>query len=98
MRAKLCIVLLVLLGSGGRNSVHAADLRGYHKKVSVSAPTRIVWTFAVATQSLATPPADWLGDYDSKKQSYELFVPPNYNPKQTYPVILFISSGAEPMG
>lgn len=67
---------------------------GYNAKVSVGAPTRIDWTFVVSNQSQPNPPADYLGKgYDSTKQQYELFVPPNYDPKQKYPVILFISPG-----
>lgn len=72
---------------------------GYNAKVNVGAPTRIDWTFVVTNQSLANPPADALGGgYDSTKQQYELFVPPNYNPKQAYPVVLFISPGDGPGG
>jgi hypothetical protein len=87
-------LLTVLLAA----PVHAAPLRGYHKRVGVSAPTRLDWTFALANQSLAEPPADWLPDYDSTQQAYELFVPANYDAKRSYPVIVFISPSAEPMG
>jgi hypothetical protein len=73
------------------SSVRAAALPpGYHAKVAVSAPTRLDWTFALSNRSLANPPADWLGDYDSTKQQYELFVP-RREPKKHLPVILFIS-------
>lgn len=76
----------------------AAPAVGYQKKVAVATETRIDWTFALANRSLATPPADWLPDYESSQQSYELFVPPNYSPKQTYPLVLFISPGDGPTG
>jgi predicted esterase len=98
MKLKRTGVLLALLAGVAVETRAAEPLRGYHKKVGVTAPTRIDWTFAVSTQSVAKPPADWLGDYDSLKQSYELFVPPNYDPKQSYPVVLFISPGNGPAG
>lgn len=92
--------LVSLALSIGVASVHGVEpAKGYQKKVQVSAPTRLDWTFAVATQSVVMPPANWLpADYDSTKQHYDLFVPPNYNPKQASPFILFISPGAAPMG
>src|SRR5882672_7248076 len=70
--------------------------RGYHKKVAVTEPTRIDWTFAVSNRSLANLPADWLPDYESTQQHYELFAPSNYNPRQAYPLVLYISPGNEP--
>jgi hypothetical protein len=76
----------------------AEPLRGYHAKVAVTAPTRMDWTFVLANQSLEKLPADWLPDYDSTRQHYELFVPPDYDPKRTYPVVLFISPGDGPAG
>jgi hypothetical protein len=71
---------------------------GYQKKVTVSAPTRLDWTFVLSNRSLAEQPANWLGDYDSKKQQYELFVPNNYSSKKAYPLILFITPGKEAGG
>lgn len=78
--------------------VSAAPLPpGYHAKVKVAAATRIDWTFALANRSLVNPPADWLGDYSSTAQHYELFVPRRQT-KKLLPVILFISPSNEPMG
>jgi acetyl esterase/lipase len=71
---------------------------GYQRKVTVAAPTRIDWTFAVATQSLAEPPADWLPGYDSTRQEYELYVPTRRDPRTPLPLILFVSPIDEPMG
>src|SRR6185312_6217421 len=51
----------------------------------------------LANRSLVKPPADWLGDYDSTQQQYELFVP-GRAAKKPWPVILFISPSNEPMG
>ena len=79
-------------------SVRGAGLPpGYHAKVAVSAPTRLDWTFALSNRSLAEPPADWLGDYDSTKQHYELYVP-RREAKKLLPVILFISPSGEQLG
>lgn len=79
-------------------SVHAGGLPpGYHAKVAVSAPTRLDWTFALSNRSLAEPPADWLGDYDSTKQHYELYVP-RREAKKLLPVLLYISPSGEPQG
>lgn len=77
----------------------AQQAKGYQAKLKVGGPTRIDWTFALANKSLDKAPAGWLpGDYDSAKQQYELFVPPSYNAKQSYPVVLFISAGDGPAG
>jgi pimeloyl-ACP methyl ester carboxylesterase len=72
---------------------------GHQPRVKVGAATRIDWTFCVSTRSLAQPPESWLPpDYDSRKQLYELFVPSDYDPRQTYAVVLFISAGTGPAG
>ncbi|MBT4863751.1 MAG: hypothetical protein HON53_01345 [Planctomycetaceae bacterium] len=74
------------------------SLRGHHADVKVSAATRLDWVFALANQSPKETPAGWLGDYESTKQSYELFVPADYNAKRAYPVILFVSPGGRGTG
>jgi poly(3-hydroxybutyrate) depolymerase len=79
-------------------TVSRAAEKGHQKQVSVQAATRIDWVFAVANQSPAEPPADWLPKYDSTHQKYELFVPPNYKPTQPAPLILFISPSKQPTG
>lgn len=76
----------------------AEPIKGYQAAVKVARPTRLDWTFAVATQSVEKPPADWLGDYDSTKTTYERFVPPAYTSKTAWPVVLFISPGNGPAG
>ncbi len=63
----------------------------YRDRVAVTAPTRLDWTFAVAKQSQANPPPEWIGrDYDSTRQTYELFAPPKNAPGER-PLVLFIS-------
>ncbi len=77
----------------------AAPPQGYSAKISVSGPTRIDWFFPAANQSPAKPPAKFVGnDYDSTKQSYDLFVPPRKDTKQPLPAILFISAGDDSQG
>ncbi|MGH7174301.1 MAG: hypothetical protein ACRELF_04970 [Gemmataceae bacterium] len=89
---------LIALAALSADAQSAATLPpGYHAKVNVTAPTRIDWTFALTNRSLVNPPANWLGDYDSKTQQYELFVPRRQT-KKPLPVILFISPSNEPMG
>ena len=82
----------------GLTTARATSPDGYQSKVAVTAPTRLDWTFALANQSLADPPADWLKDYDSTKQTYELYVPLKRDAKKPLPLILFVSPGNDPMG
>ncbi|MCH8828535.1 MAG: hypothetical protein IID45_03055 [Planctomycetes bacterium] len=95
----------VLLASFGLASVSAQSLfaaeqepRGYQPTVHVSSATRLDWIFALSNQSREKPPASWLKDYESAKQTYELFVPTNYDPKKSWPVVLFVSPGNRAMG
>ncbi len=89
----LALLLLHLV-----SSVRADELPpGYHPKVAVSAPTRLDWTFALSNRSLIEPPADWLGDYASTKQHYELYVPGREG-KKRLPVLLYISPSSELQG
>ncbi len=77
----------------------AAPPAGYQAQVKVTAPTRLDWTFVVSNRSLTEPPQKFLpADYQSSRQSFELFVPPRRDPKQPAPLILFISPGIQPAG
>jgi hypothetical protein len=70
---------------------------GHHLRMTVAGPTRLDWTFAVANRSMAQVPADWLpADYDSARQSYELYVPPRREARQPFPVLLYISPSNDP--
>ena len=91
--------MLLLLGLLGTTASAAEPVQGYQAKVSVSAPTRLDWTFALSNRSLEKVPDGWLpGDYDSTKQSYEIFVPPRPDKKKLLPVVVFISPGDGPAG
>lgn len=60
------------------------------ERVQVRAATRLDWTFAVFKQSAPNPSAQSLGsDYDSTRQTYELFVPERESPNG-HPLLLFI--------
>src|SRR5205809_256329 len=82
----LSLVAFLLIRSVDFSLSLAADASGYQAKVKVAAPTRLDWVFALANQSLAEPPADWLKDYDSTATEYELFVPPGAG-KKTLPLV-----------
>jgi hypothetical protein len=79
-------------------AVAAETETGYRGKVAVTAPTRLDWVFALANQSPAAAPDDWLKDYDSTEQTYELFVPESYTPKRSWPVVIFVSPGDKATG
>ncbi len=97
MRSLALAITLTAATCGGHLTL-AAEPRGYQAEVKVSAPTRLDWTFALANQSLAEPPADWIKGYQSTEQRYELFVPPNLNTKKSAPLVLFISPSDKPSG
>lgn len=68
------------------------------KVVHVVQDTRLDWVFALANQSPAAPPAQWVEGYDSTQQRYTLFVPPHYSQRRSWPLVLFISPGNGPSG
>lgn len=74
-----------------------ADSPGLHAGLQVHAATRLDWVFTLANQSPAQPPA-WLADYDSTRQTYDLYVPKGLKPKQSSGLILFISASDRPAG
>lgn len=74
---------------------HSAPTTGFQVDVRVKAPTRLEWEF-VAVSFGAKP--ELPPGYDSRKQRYQLFVPKNYDPDKTWPLVLFISPGDDPLG
>ena len=95
--AKLLLAIL-LLSLAGRKLSAAETLTGYHQKVTVTAETRLDWIFALANQSPKTAPADWLKDYDSTQQTYELYAPATAKPRQALPAVIFVSPSGNAMG
>ncbi len=72
---------------------------GYQREVTVQQATRLDWVFVLANQSVAEPPTDWLGKYESTRQRYELFLPEKpAAPKEGRAAVIFISAGNEPAG
>lgn len=100
MRLVARIFAMFVVAGCCRASILAAEqpLRGHQPRVIVVAPTRLDWVFALANQSPAEPPADWLKGYDSTRQGYELYVPRVVNPTKPTGLILFISAGNDPTG
>jgi len=79
-------------------AVRAADVpRDYHASVNVVGPTRLDFIFPLANQS-PEPTPEWLADYDSTQQRYELFIPPKLDARKPAPLILFVSPAAQPVG
>ena len=76
---------------------HGQDT-SYQASVGVRAGTQIDWVYVLANQSPKEPPAKWLQEYDSTKQTYERFVPRSYRKTQSYPLVLFVSPSAKAMG
>jgi dienelactone hydrolase len=68
---------------------------GLQSQVNVENATRLPWEFAASSFG---PDAVKLKDYDSRKQSYQLFVPKNYDKSKSWPMVVFISPGDAPVG
>lgn len=91
-------VWLALALPMGLRRAECAEPAGHQPEVKVSAATRLDWTFALANQSLATPPAGWLPDYESTAQTYEVYVPRGLKGGKPAGLIVFISPGNRGMG
>jgi predicted esterase len=96
---RIALQAALALGLVLTGTTAAQQGKGYQAKVQVKGPTRLDWIFALSNKSLEKAPVNWLpADYDSAKQHYELFVPPSYDPKQNWPVVLFVPAGNSPAG
>ncbi len=84
-------VVCALLATLSMPACAADTPLGHSPEVSVSAATRLDWVYALANQSPAEPPATLLNNYQSTQQAFELFVPEQYSPDKSWPVILFVS-------
>jgi pimeloyl-ACP methyl ester carboxylesterase len=89
---KIILPLVVLFLSGTIASAQQA------RTERVSAETGLDWVFAMANQSPAEPPAEWLEGYTSTEQSYSLYVPQRYQKRKSWPLVIFISPGNGPTG
>lgn len=70
----------------------AAPARPGEETITVKAPTRLDWIFALANQSLPEAPAEWLKDYDSTKTTYTVVAPARRS--SSLPALIFITPGA----
>ncbi len=85
-RRCLAAILLTAMLTG---PILAQDAAEPHS-VTVSEPTRIDWTFVLATRSVETVPDDWLSDYPDEV-TYEFYIPDSIDAEQANGLILFIS-------
>lgn len=92
------VAAIILATCLGLTTTTAAERLGHLPEAKVAAATRIDWVFALSNQSPAAPPADWLPDYDSTVQTYELYVPKGLKKGEAPGLILFISPGERSMG
>jgi pimeloyl-ACP methyl ester carboxylesterase len=69
---------------------------GFFPDVRVGQPTRLDWEFAV--RGLPAREARVSSAYDSRRQRYQLFVPATYDTKKTWPMVVFLSPGDDPLG
>ncbi len=87
------LVLLAALPASARAD---APETGFRPEVRVSAPTRLDWAFAAA--GFGAPAGSLPADYDSRQQRYQLYVPPGYDAKKAWPLVVFVSPGDDPLG
>jgi hypothetical protein len=69
---------------------------GFRPEVRVHEATRLDWEFAA--RALGPGPARLPTGYESRRQRYQLFVPPSYKPTRAWPLVLFVSPGDDPLG
>src|SRR5271154_5431696 len=90
----LCSAMLLLVS--GLAAGAAPPGPRYHSGLTVSAPTRLGWTFVLSNRSLTRVPEGWLAaDYDSRKQTYDLWVPARKDSTTPLPLIVFLAPGSE---
>jgi predicted esterase len=66
---------------------------GYYPNVFVSGPGRLDWTYVLSDSSLDPVPSAVTAGYLSTRQTYELYVPPGYDPRRPYPMIIHVTAG-----
>lgn len=93
----LVSVAVFLLVGGGLAIFLLTQVPGYQGSLPVTAPTRLDWTFVEGRQSLEKPDPV-MTVYDSAKNRFELYVPPDADASQPLPMILFLSADPRPAG
>jgi pimeloyl-ACP methyl ester carboxylesterase len=89
VQAKWVVVLLVGLSGVGRG---AEEEKGFQLEQRVREATRLDWEFAAGAGTKLP------GRYDSRQQRYQLFVPATYKSTKSWPLVLFVSPGDDPLG
>jgi predicted esterase len=91
------LVVASLIGLGlSAAGAPTGEETGLFDAVAVRLPTRLDWDYLAAVYG---PRAGRLAaDYYSQEQRYQLFVPPCYKPGKSWPLVLFLSPGDEPLG
>jgi pimeloyl-ACP methyl ester carboxylesterase len=98
IQTALLVVSIFTVSARSNLFAQARPVTGHQPNVKVKQATDLDWVYAFANQSLREVPARVLDGYASTEQSYELFVPPKYNARQSWPVVVFISPGNRPSG
>jgi len=87
---------LLILGIGFTPLLLAAEPEGFQPEVSVRNPTRLALELpldGLSAEQLRLP-----GNYLSSKQRYQLYVPPGYEAKRAWPLVMFLAPGDDPLG
>jgi len=69
---------------------------GFQPEKRIQQPTRLGWAFVLSSSGAEAPPL--APSYDSARQRYQLFVPSDYDPARTWPLVVFLSPGDDPLG
>jgi dienelactone hydrolase len=77
-------------------SLRADTGEGFRAEVAVQKPTRLDWQFAAG--DFGKDAAKLLVDYESNRQRYQIYVPPAYDASKTWPLVVFVSPGDDPLG
>jgi hypothetical protein len=95
MRSTIVMLLawpVLCPGAGGQEKPPT----GFQAEVSVRLPTRLDWEFC--TRDFDAKEARLRAGYESARQRYQLYVPPAYQVRRTWPLVLFLSPGDDPFG
>jgi hypothetical protein len=95
------VVGVVVLAAGALAAADGQEPeRGFLPEVAVKLPTRLDWQFAAAAVLPVPPrlPLRLPADYESARQRYQLYVPPEYKPTRPWPLVVFLSPGDDPLG
>jgi pimeloyl-ACP methyl ester carboxylesterase len=84
-------LLLAFLSSRGANSWAAEG--ELQPDVRVRDETQLDWTFAAGADAERVAHG-----YDSRRQHYQLFVPAEYKADRTWPLVVFLAPGDDPLG